>query len=158
MKVFVAMGSNLGDREAHILQAADDITQLPDCTSLVASAIYQSAPMGPQDQPDYLNSACSFECELTPQQLLVELKTIERQHGRTQSTLRWTARPLDLDILLFGDQQIESPELTIPHPGIASRSFVLWPLAELQPDLHLPGLGPVQELMKSCEPLGIRPY
>ena len=156
MKVFVALGSNLGDREAHILQAADDIEQLQDCSSLQAASIYQTAPMGPQDQPDYLNSVCSFDCDLEPSQLLAELKIIERQHGRVQSTLRWTARPLDLDILLFGDQHIATPELTIPHPGIASRSFVLWPLAELQPDLVLPGLGPIQELMKTCEKLGIQ--
>lgn len=155
-KVFVALGSNLGDREGHLLQGAEDIAEVADCTDLLMSSIYETAPMGPQDQPDYLNAVCSFQCELEPHVLLAEFKLIERQHGRIQSTERWRARPLDLDILLFADQRINSAELTVPHPGIAQRSFVLWPLAELSPELIVPKHGPVKKLVQQCPPLGIR--
>lgn len=157
-RVFVALGSNLGDREAHLIQGASDIAALAGCSDLVRSSIYETAPMGPQDQPDYLNSACSFSCELNPQALLDELKTIERQHGRSHTTARWTARPLDLDILLFGEQQINTARLTIPHVGIAERSFVLWPLAELDGSLQIPGLAAVLDLMETCEDFGIRRF
>ena len=156
MKAYVALGSNLGDREAHLIQGASDIAELLECTGIVMSSIYETAPMGPQDQPDYLNSVCSFDCQLDPHVLLQQLKLIERQHGRVQSTERWRARPLDLDILLFGDHCMSTEELTIPHSGIAKRSFVLWPLAELNEALVIPELGPVQELMQNCEHLGIR--
>lgn len=155
-RVFVALGSNLGDREGHLLQGAADIAEIADCSDLLMSSIYETAPMGPQDQPDYLNGVCRFQCALEPHTLLAELKLIERQHGRIQSTERWRARPLDLDILLFAEQRISSAELTVPHPGIAQRSFVLWPLAELEPALIVPDHGPVQTLMKDCPPLGIR--
>lgn len=157
-QVYVALGSNLGDREAHLLQGVRDIEQIPECSNMISSSIYETAPMGPQDQPDYLNSVCAFQCDLEPIQLLAELKKIERQHGRVQATERWTARPLDLDILLFGDQQITTDELTIPHVGITKRSFVLWPLAELDATKCLPGLGPVSQLMDGCERYGIQRY
>ncbi len=157
-RVFVALGSNLGDREAHLLQGVQDIAELSGCTALVSSSIYETAPMGPQDQPDYLNSVCAFECDLDAHTLLRELKLIERQHGRVHSTERWVARPLDLDILLFGNERISSEDLTIPHAGIAQRSFVLWPLAELDSGLLVPGLGAVQTLKSSCERFGIRRY
>lgn len=157
-RVHVALGSNLGDREAHLVQGASDIAELAGCFDLVCSSIYETAPMGPQDQPDYLNSVCSFACELEPVDLLTELKILERQHGRSHATERWTARPLDLDILLFGERKLSTARLTIPHVGIAERSFVLWPLAELDESLHIPGLGPVQQLMQGCEGYGIRPY
>ena len=157
-KVFVALGSNLGDREGHLLQGALDIADLKGCLAVVSSSIYETAPMGPQDQPDYLNCVCSFECELDTQALLVELRLIERQHGRIQSTERWSARALDLDILLFGERCISTIELTIPHVGIAQRSFVLWPLVELEPSLIVPGQGPVEQLQRTCEQFGIQRY
>jgi len=157
-EVFVALGSNLGDRQEHIAQAMRQIIDLPGCTNLKASSLYETSPMGPQAQPDYLNAACRFNCTLDPHELLSVLKDIERQHGRSQSTARWTARPLDLDILLYGDQCIDTPTLTIPHMGLASRSFVLWPLNELDDSLVVPGLGSVRQLMEQCERFGIKRY
>ncbi|MFK8080325.1 MAG: 2-amino-4-hydroxy-6-hydroxymethyldihydropteridine diphosphokinase [Granulosicoccus sp.] len=157
-KVYVALGSNLGDREAHLLKAAHDIEAITGCNDVISASIYETSPMGPQDQPDYLNSVCTFQCNLEPLELLGELKQIEQQHGRIQLTSRWTARPLDLDILLFGDRQIDTEELTIPHRGIALRSFVLWPLAELHGEQALPGLGSISELKKNCQRFGIRRY
>ena len=158
MKVYVALGSNLGDREAHLIQGAKDIEELQDCSGLVMASLYETEPMGPQDQPDYLNSVCSFDCELEPLDLMRELKLIERQHGRVQSTERWRARPLDLDIILFGDRSVNTEELVIPHPGLARRSFVLWPLAELNEGLSIPDLGSIQQLMENCDRLGIQRY
>ncbi len=157
-RIWVALGSNLGDRESHLLQGFQNIVDLPSCSNLVRSSIYETSPMGPSEQPDYLNAVCAFDSHLEPLALLSELKRIERQHGRIQATQRWSARPLDLDILLYAEQLINVPELTIPHVGIAHRSFVLWPMAELDDQLQIPSLGAVAELMKHCERYGIKRY
>jgi len=154
--VYVAIGSNLGDREGHIRQACTDLEAIPGCSRLRCSSLYETTPMGPQSQPDYLNAVCEFVYANTAEQLLTSLQHIEKLHGRVVNTERWTARPLDLDIVVFGDQQIQSARLTIPHVGIADRSFVLWPLAELDADLNIPGLGPIHTLLAHCERFGIR--
>lgn len=156
--VFVALGSNLGDRERHISKACEDISALQAGSNLVCSTVYETDPMGPQNQPDYLNAVCRFSYSETPLYLMEELQAIERQHGRIQSTERWTARPLDLDILLFGRELLDEPRLQIPHVGIGERSFVLWPLIELEPELNVPGLGPAKALMKHCQQFGIKAY
>ncbi|MFK7890382.1 MAG: 2-amino-4-hydroxy-6-hydroxymethyldihydropteridine diphosphokinase [Granulosicoccus sp.] len=154
----IALGSNLGDRHAHLTKAVNDIDELMGCTVVSMSSVYETEPMGPAEQPDYLNAVCQIECDVEPHALLYMLKDIERQHGRVQVAERWTARPLDLDILLFGQQSVQSSDLQIPHPGIAHRSFVLWPLAELDADMIIPGAGSVTRLQKSCESFGIRIY
>ena len=154
--VYVAIGSNLGDRAAHIRQAVDDIQSLEGSSQLRCSSMYETDPMGPQDQPDYLNAVCEFLYSETAEVLLDSLQHIEQQHGRVRSGQRWGARVLDLDIALFGDQQISTPNLTIPHAGIAERSFVLWPLAELNDTLVIPGHGPIEALLEQCEGFGIR--
>ena len=156
--VYIALGSNLGDREEHIKQAVIDIDNIEGCADVVCASIYETAPMGPQDQPDYLNSVCRCHCTLEPHVLLKELQLIEQQHGRSRTTARWTARTLDLDILLIDDKQIKDDVLLVPHAEIANRSFVLWPLSELDELLMVPGLGPVSELKQRCERLGIRRY
>lgn len=157
-RVYVALGSNLGDRAGHIHTAMDEISALPCVARLTGSSLYETEPMGPQDQPDYLNAVCSFDYVDTASALLLQLKSIESAHGRQQQTQRWSARPLDLDILLFGEQRISEPDLTVPHAGLAERSFVLWPLAELAPDLDIPGLGTVASLCQSCQQFGIRRF
>lgn len=156
--VFVALGSNLGEREQHIKDACAEISALAGVGELRCSSVFETDPMGPQNQPDYLNAVCQFYYSGSARELLNELQTIEKAHGRVKTTHRWTARPLDLDILLFGDQQIDAPDLQIPHIGIAERSFVIWPLLELQPDLSIPGLGAVVELKKQCQEFGIQKY
>lgn len=156
--VYVALGSNLGDRQRHITKACEDISALQACSNLVCSSVYETDPMGPQNQPDYLNAVCRFSYSNTPLYLMEELQGIERQHGRIQSTERWTARPLDLDILLFGRERLNEPRLQIPHIGIGERSFVLWPLLELEPGLNVPGLGPAKALRKHCQQFGIKAY
>jgi 2-amino-4-hydroxy-6-hydroxymethyldihydropteridine diphosphokinase len=105
--------------------------------------------MGPQDQPDYVNAVVRLSTALSPEALLDGLQDIERRHGR-QRVRHWGPRTLDLDILLYGKQQIVGPRLRIPHPGIATRDFVLYPLAEIDSELEIPGLGGVSELLSRC--------
>lgn len=112
--------------------------------------------MGPQDQPDYLNAVVKFQTDLDPLALLDVLQDIETHHGRVRSGERWGPRTLDLDLLLYADQVIDTPRLTVPHPGIADRSFVLLPLAELTPDLTIPVLGEVSDLVGQCQQFDIR--
>ena len=156
--VYVAIGSNLGDREGHISKACIDIAALPMSQDLVCSSVYETDPMGPQNQPDYLNAVCRFSYSGTAEQLLQKLQSIERTHGRIEATERWSARPLDLDIVMFGTQVIDEPHLQIPHIGIAERSFVLWPLLELEPALVVPGRGSAKALSEHCQQFGIKAY
>jgi len=156
--VYVALGSNLDDPHRHLLEGSQDINRYPECEVLKTSSIYETSPMGPQDQPHYLNSVAKVQCRLEPLELLRQLKLTEQRHGRAEVSERWTARPLDLDILLFGKLQLHTDRLQIPHPGIADRSFVLWPLAELEPNLDIPVHGNIQELMWRCPKFGIRKY
>jgi len=156
--VYVALGSNLGDRERHLATACEDISALQAASNLVCSSVYETEPMGPQNQPDYLNAVCRFDCADSAFHLLEALQCIERGHGRVKNTQRWTARPLDLDILLFGSECIDEPHLQIPHSGISERSFVLWPLLELEPELQIPSLGAAKAMSDHCQQFGIKVY
>lgn len=158
VRAYVALGSNLGDRAQHIRDACTQMAALPTVSGMQCSALYETAPMGPQDQPDYLNAVCAFDYTGTARGLMMQLQQLERTHGRTEPGRRWGARPLDLDILLFGEQCIDEPDLRVPHIGLAQRSFVLWPLAELMPELHIPGKGPVRSLQEHCPRFGIHEY
>jgi len=112
--------------------------------------------MGPQDQPHYLNTVARLETQLNSHELLTLTQSIENDHGRTRDGEVWGPRTLDLDILLFGENIIDTEDLKVPHPGIATRSFVLLPLSELAPDLIIPGHGPISELVESCRQFDIR--
>jgi 2-amino-4-hydroxy-6-hydroxymethyldihydropteridine diphosphokinase len=172
-QVYVALGSNLGNRQQHVRDALVALHVLvdkePSNSSLNAgtalasqrelvrcSPWYETDPMGPPDQPPYINAVCTFGTRLMPLDLLTELQRIEKDHGRQRTATRWTARPLDLDLLLYGEQSINTAVLTVPHPGIAERSFVLLPLADLSPGLAVPGVGTVEELLTRCQQFGIR--
>lgn len=159
-RVHVALGSNLEDREGHLGRALGDMAALDGVSGLVCSSLYETEPMGPQDQPDYLNAVCRFDYRGTARVLMGQLQAIERAHGRQSDGRRWGERPLDLDIVLFGEQLINEPDLIVPHAGLAERSFVLWPLAELDADLTMPGRGgkaaTVSELQRHCQRFGIR--
>lgn len=106
--------------------------------------------MGPQDQPDYVNAVMSIRTSLSPDSLLKQLQAVEASHGRIRQGIRWVARTLDLDILLYGQEIIETPDLIIPHAGIAERAFVLVPLAEIAPQITIPGKGSITDLLKHC--------
>ena len=135
--VYIGLGSNLDTPKQQLTSAIQALKNLPGSVWGIVSSFYLSKPMGPQDQPDYINAVAMIKTELTPHQLLDELQEIENQQGRVRKQ-RWGARTLDLDVLLYGQQFISDERLQVPHPGIAERNFVLFPLAEIAEDLHIP--------------------
>ena len=135
--VFLGLGSNQNSPIIQINQAIAELANLLKTTLLAQSSLYHSKPLGPQDQPDFINAVVKLETELAPMDLLKACQALERQHGRIK-TRHWGERTLDIDILLYGDQLIDLPELTIPHPEMMNRAFVLQPLAEIAPELILP--------------------
>ncbi|WP_237066475.1 2-amino-4-hydroxy-6-hydroxymethyldihydropteridine diphosphokinase [Microbulbifer guangxiensis] len=147
--VFIGLGSNLDTPEQQLRTAIGAMGELPHTRVLRSSSFYLSAPVGPGDQPDYINAVAELETTLEPEALLDALQTIEAAHGRERS-VRWGARTLDLDILLFGREVTDSERLQVPHPRIGERNFVLVPLAELAPALTLPTGESLQELLKHC--------
>lgn len=151
---FIGLGSNLSDPHVQLEQAMIALAALPACRQLKASSFYRSQPMGPQDQPEYINAVASLETDLKPEALLNALQAIEQAQGRVRDE-RWGPRTLDLDILLYGDELISSDRLTVPHPGLPEREFVLYPLYELAPGLVIPGQGDLVNLYRRCEPNGI---
>jgi len=153
---YVALGSNLGDREQHIDDALIELALLAHYGTVRCSPFYETDPMGPQNQPAYVNAVCVFDTTLDPFELLAELQRIESIQGRQRGRERWSSRPLDLDLLLYGQRRIVTERLTVPHVGIAERSFVLQPLADLDPGLVIPGVGAVTDLLPRCQQFGIR--
>lgn len=150
-RCFIGLGSNLEDPAGQLRSALDALQALPNTTVESCSSFYSSAPVGPGQQPDYVNAVAQIETELAPDALLDGLQAIEQLHGRVRS-VRWGARTLDLDILLFGSEIIDSPRLTVPHPRMAERNFVLEPLAELAPELQLPDGRNLEALLRQCPP------
>lgn len=153
---YIGLGSNLASPTAQVLSARRDIAALSGVTEIAFSNLYASVPMGPQDQPDYINAVMGISTHLEPLALLYALQAIESAHGRVRGKQRWGARTLDLDLLLYNDQQINSEELTVPHPGIAHRAFVLHPLQDCNPDMVIAGKGNLADLIKRCPATGIR--
>jgi 2-amino-4-hydroxy-6-hydroxymethyldihydropteridine diphosphokinase len=152
--VYIGLGSNLDNPEIQVKTAIEALACLPQTRLQARSSLYRSAPMGPQDQPDYLNAVVELCTGLDPEALLDNLQAIERAQGRVRGQ-HWGPRTLDLDILLYGEDVLATERLTIPHPGIAERSFVLVPLAEINDQLEIPGLGAVQSLLKRCHRAGL---
>ncbi|MBB3059608.1 2-amino-4-hydroxy-6-hydroxymethyldihydropteridine diphosphokinase [Microbulbifer rhizosphaerae] len=148
-RCFIGLGSNLTDPQQQLRSALDAIAALPQTTLLRCSSFYLSAPVGPGNQPDYINAVAELETRLEPLELLDGLQAIESAQGRERG-IRWGARTLDLDILLFGQQHIDEPRLQVPHPRMVERNFVLLPLAELEPELQLPSGASIQTLLLQC--------
>ncbi len=136
---FIALGANLGDPRRNLEEALQQLQQRAKVHPLQRAGIYRSKPLGPPGQPDYLNTAIFARTSLSPQALLAHLKEIEADLGRTLG-VRWGPRIIDLDILLYGDQQVQTETLTIPHRELANRRFVLQPLLDLAPEHNIPGL------------------
>jgi 2-amino-4-hydroxy-6-hydroxymethyldihydropteridine diphosphokinase len=132
MRTFIGLGSNLGERESMIRRALDDLARLPSTTLVRASSLYDTEPVGDTDQPGFLNAVAQIETELSARQVLWNLLLIERRLGRVR-TRRWGPRVIDLDLLLYGNEVLDQPDLTVPHPELIHRSFVLVPLVELDP-------------------------
>jgi 2-amino-4-hydroxy-6-hydroxymethyldihydropteridine diphosphokinase len=147
---YIGLGANLGDPVNQILAARRELQLQPGLCEVAFSGLYRSAPMGPENQPDYVNAVMAVSTRIGPHDLLALLQRVENVHGRVRTGEHWGPRTLDLDLLLYGDETIARPELTVPHPGIADREFVLIPLFEIAPELSVPGCGTLRELMRTC--------
>ena len=143
---YVALGSNLDDPSAQVGRAFDALATLPDTRLVARSPSYRSPPLGPVSQPDFVNAAAGLLTRLAPRALLDALKSLEAALGREAPVVRWGPRRIDLDLLVHGAARVEEPGLSVPHPGLAERAFVLLPLADVAPDLEVPGLGRVRSL------------
>ncbi|MEZ2586967.1 2-amino-4-hydroxy-6-hydroxymethyldihydropteridine diphosphokinase [Kluyvera intermedia] len=135
---YIALGSNLASPLEQVNAAVQAIGEIPDSHVVAVSSFYRTPPLGPQDQPDYLNAAVALETALAPEVLLSHTQRIELQQGRVRKAERWGPRTLDLDIMLFGQEIIHTDTLTVPHYDMHNRGFMLWPLYEIAPSLHFP--------------------
>ncbi len=140
---YVGIGSNMHDPQRQVNNAITMLDGLPGCRVVQRSSCYRSEPFGDVEQADFINAVVSIETAVPPAILLSCCKELERSQGRIPDGVRWGPRPLDLDILVYGDMVIDTADLKIPHPGIAERNFVLLPLREIAAELVIPGLGPV---------------
>ena len=136
--VYIALGSNLASPLTQVNAAIAALGTLPDGRIVAVSGFYRTPPLGPQDQPDYLNAAVALETSLAPEALLDHTQRIELDQGRVRKAERWGPRTLDLDIMLFGDETLATPRLTVPHYDMKNRGFMLWPLFEIAPELRFP--------------------
>jgi 2-amino-4-hydroxy-6-hydroxymethyldihydropteridine diphosphokinase len=154
---YVGLGGNLGQPISQVSQALLELSSLPDSELIVRSSLYQTRPVGPADQPDYINAVAVLATGLPAEALLDALQALEARHGRIRHDAeRWGARTLDLDLLLYGDAVIASPRLQVPHPRMCQRAFVLYPLAEVAPkDLYIPGCGPLTALLERVPENGV---
>jgi len=152
---YIALGSNLDSPSRQIEAALQAIDELQQVSLIQCSSLYESTPMGPQDQPNYINAVVEIKTSLAPEVLLDQLQTIESAHGR-QRSVKWGARTLDLDILLYGDRHIDTDRLCIPHPGMRERNFVIHPLYEIAPELQLPDGTALKILFDQSSASGIK--
>ena len=151
---YVAIGSNLNHPHARVLEAFERLAALPAICSVLRSRLYAARPLGPQDQPDFVNAAAGLVTQLTARDLLAGLLGIEQAMGRNRQE-RWGPRVIDLDLIWMLGEPIDEPGLTVPHPGVSTRNFVLYPLADIAPTLAIPGHGNVSELMRRAGDDGI---
>lgn len=149
---YVGLGSNLENPIQQVSDALIELNEIPQTRLLKQSQLYRSDPVGPPGQPDYINAVALLETALEPLDLLDALQSIENAHQRRRIQ-HWGPRTLDLDLLLYADQQIDLKRLQVPHPHMTEREFVLYPLAEIAPEIELPNGIPLQQLLTKC-PLG----
>ncbi|TBL76806.1 2-amino-4-hydroxy-6-hydroxymethyldihydropteridine diphosphokinase [Obesumbacterium proteus] len=154
-RVYIALGSNLANPLHQVQSALNALAELPQTKLITTSSLYRTPPLGPQDQPDYLNAVVALDTDLSAENLLDHTQKIELEHGRVRKDERWGPRTLDLDILLFGDEIINTERLTVPHYDMKNRQFMLYPLAEIAPELHFPTGESLQSVMTQlgAEPL-----
>lgn len=157
MPVYVAIGSNLDEPVLQVRQAFDSLARLDRSRLVVRSRIYRSAPLGPQDQPEFVNAAAGLLTQLAPRELLIELKQLEGALGKQTPVVRWGPRRIDLDLLVYGAERVDDADLTVPHPGVPVRNFVLYPLLDIAPDLVVPGHGRVRDLAARVGRTGLTP-
>jgi 2-amino-4-hydroxy-6-hydroxymethyldihydropteridine diphosphokinase len=145
-RAYVGLGANLGPKEVTLLRAVDLLAAEDGIEVLELSELRETAPVGVVDQPEFLNGALALETSLAPRELLEVLLRVERELGRVRGE-RWGPRTIDLDLLVYGDETVDEPGLRVPHPRLHERRFALEPLAELEPELQIPGLGAVSEAL-----------
>ena len=152
---YIGIGSNLEDPRAQVLRAGEALKTLAATRLVRISPLYRSKPFGPVPQPDFVNAVAGVLTQLDSRALLEALRAIERAFGRPAERQRWGPRIIDLDLLVYGRERRDEPDLSLPHPGIVERNFVLYPLADLAPDLDVPGLGRVAGLRGRLTPEGL---
>jgi 2-amino-4-hydroxy-6-hydroxymethyldihydropteridine diphosphokinase len=156
-RAYIGIGSNLQVPIQQVRKAILALANLPLTQLIAQSRLYRSAPMGPQSQPDYINAVVALDTSLDVTELLKMLQAIEHTQGRIRDGSRWGPRTLDLDILLYGDECINQPQLHVPHPGLCERNFVLYPLSEIAPQLVIPERGALSDLVARCPTTGLEP-
>ena len=154
--LYVGIGSNLNNPIEQVKKAINAISKLDKLDNIKTSNFYESAPMGPSNQDNYINCVVMFKCGESPEDILLSLKDIESSMGRDKSSIRWSERIIDLDIILYGDLIYQSDILLIPHINIYQRAFVLLPLMDINPEAHIPKQGYAKDLIKDCQYNDIR--
>lgn len=155
VSAFVGIGANLGAREKQVREAALDLAELAGTQVIALSSLYRSAPVGYKEQPDFINAVARIDTTLSPRALLEALLAIERRHGRRREFAN-SPRTLDLDVLLYGAEVVHEPGLTIPHPRMYERAFVVVPLVEIAPDAVVPGRGCARDLLAGVNAASVR--
>jgi 2-amino-4-hydroxy-6-hydroxymethyldihydropteridine diphosphokinase len=152
---YVALGSNLDDPPAQVERAFTALAGLRGSRMVARSSLYRTSPFGPVAQPDFINAVAGMLTTLDAAAMLAELKALEERLGRERPVVRWGPRRIDLDLLVHGTTRIDEPQLQVPHPGLAERAFVLAPLADVAPDLDVPGVGRVRTLAARIDTAGL---
>ena len=147
---YVGLGSNLQGPVKQLERTFEELNAIPVTRLMKQSSLYRSEPFGGVEQPDFVNAVAALLTQLSAQDLLRELQRIENERGRERGDVRWGPRILDLDLLVYSDQVIDESDLSVPHPGISERNFVLLPLGEIAPKLTVPGLGQISNIDTSC--------
>ncbi|AMN46344.1 2-amino-4-hydroxy-6-hydroxymethyldihydropteridine diphosphokinase [Steroidobacter denitrificans] len=158
MPVYVALGSNLDGPATQIEAAFTRLAALPQTRLVLRSRLYRTRPLGPVDQPDFINAAAGLLTRLGPRTLFGKLQQLETDQGRAPPILRWGPRRIDLDLLLYGEDRLDEPDLVIPHPGLTQRNFVLYPLRDIAAELRIPGYGRIADLAARAGPDGLVPH
>lgn len=155
LRAYLGLGSNLQEPVVQLQRAIASLAQLPNSQLVSVSPFYRNPPMGDIVQPPYVNAVAAIDTDLTAWQLLQATQSIEQQQGRNREGPRWGPRTLDIDILLYGENVINEPQLQVPHPGLSQRNFVLYPLYDIAPELVIPGRGSLAYLLKQIPVVGL---
>jgi 2-amino-4-hydroxy-6-hydroxymethyldihydropteridine diphosphokinase len=156
LPAYVGVGSNLDDPRAQVMRAMEALGKLPATCVIARSPLYETPPFGEVPQPVFVNAAAGLLTQLSPEDMLAALRALEKVLGREPPRERWGPRVIDLDLLVLGREQRATDILKLPHPGIAERDFVLYPLADIAPDLEVPGVGFVRTLRDRVDDRGVR--
>lgn len=154
---YIALGANLDDPRAQIERAFHELSSAPQSRLIARSKLYRTEPLGPRDQPEFINAVAGLLTQLTPRALLEALQGIEMAMGRVAPPMRWGPRRIDLDLIVYGDARIDEPHFKVPHPGAPVRNFVLYPLCDIAPTLLIPGHGRASVLAARVGPSGLTP-